>query len=97
MGGSLRPLGGQNFLEPLAFGVAPVIGPHWSNFDWVGRGIVDAGLVYEEPDAHAVAARMAALLARPRSRRAVAKGVAAYVAKHGGGVGVACKAIAEYL
>ena len=97
VGGSLRPLGGQNFLEPLACGVAPVIGPHWSNFDWVGRGIVDAGLVYEEPDAHAVASRMAALLARPRSRAAVIRKTAAYVSEHGGGVGVACEAIAEYL
>ena len=34
VGGSLAPLGGQNFLEPLIYGVRPVIGPHWDNFRW---------------------------------------------------------------
>lgn len=47
IGGSLAKLGGQNFLEPLVFGLRPIIGPHWRNFAWVGREIVTAGLVVE--------------------------------------------------
>ena len=34
VGGSLAPLGGQNFLEPLALGRIPCCGPHLDNFAW---------------------------------------------------------------
>ncbi len=45
VGGSLAPLGGQNFLESLAAGVIPAIGPSWENFTWVGQGMVERGLL----------------------------------------------------
>ncbi len=45
VGGSLAPLGGQNFLEALINGVRPVIGPHWGNFAWVGPEVHTRGLV----------------------------------------------------
>jgi 3-deoxy-D-manno-octulosonic-acid transferase len=51
VGGSLVNLGGQNFLEPLVFGLKPIIGPYWKNFAWVGRDIVTSGLVHEIADA----------------------------------------------
>ncbi len=35
VGGSLEPLGGQNFLEPLAAGTAPYVGKYLDNFLWV--------------------------------------------------------------
>lgn len=42
VGGSLAPLGGQNFLEPLVYGVIPHTGVHLHNFLWTfetqGRG-----------------------------------------------------------
>ncbi len=47
VGGSLENLGGQNFLEPLVFGLKPIIGPYWKNFAWVGREILASGLVQE--------------------------------------------------
>lgn len=34
VGGSLAPLGGQNFLEALAAGRVPCCGPHLDNFAW---------------------------------------------------------------
>ena len=49
VGGSLARLGGQNFLEPLAQGVLPCVGPHTRNFDWIGREIFD-DLVFRSPD-----------------------------------------------
>jgi 3-deoxy-D-manno-octulosonic-acid transferase len=42
VGGSLARLGGQNFLEPLAQGVSPCVGPHTRNFDWVGEEIFES-------------------------------------------------------
>ena len=35
VGGSLAPLGGQNFLEPLAQGIIPCVGTSLGNFAWV--------------------------------------------------------------
>ncbi len=34
VGGSLKDLGGQNILEPIAWGVATIHGPHMDNFLW---------------------------------------------------------------
>lgn len=34
VGGSLAPLGGQNFLEALSAGRIPCVGPHLTNFAW---------------------------------------------------------------
>ncbi|MDX1270168.1 MAG: glycosyltransferase N-terminal domain-containing protein, partial [Oceanisphaera sp.] len=45
VGGSLAPLGGHNFLEPLLAGIQPVIGPHWHSFGWVGNELFNEGLV----------------------------------------------------
>jgi hypothetical protein len=63
----------------------------------VGRDIVDQGLVREEPDARAVAERMAAIMDQPDQRPAVLDKVAAYARTRGGGTALACQAIAGYL
>ncbi len=47
VGGSLAPLGGQNFLEPLTQGIIPIIGQSWSNFAWVGEEIFTQKLVLQ--------------------------------------------------
>lgn len=47
VGGSLAPLGGQNFLEPLQAGARVVIGPSWHNFYWVGEELMQQGLVHQ--------------------------------------------------
>ncbi len=44
VGASLVPLGGQNFLEPLAKGIIPLVGPHIDNFRWIGEELFDEGL-----------------------------------------------------
>ncbi|MBU1003353.1 MAG: 3-deoxy-D-manno-octulosonic acid transferase [Proteobacteria bacterium] len=93
VGGSLRPLGGQNFLEPLSHGVVPCIGPHWSNFSWIGQGIVDQGLVHVVHSPGELATQMAKTLARPRKREAVRGKVNAYVDSHRGGTAKALKLI----
>jgi len=93
VGGSLRPLGGQNFLEPLCHGVVPVIGPHWANFAWIGRGVVDQGLAVEVTTPAELAERMTKQLARPQKRETVQKKVAAYVDSRRGGTRTALDAI----
>jgi len=97
VGGSLVPLGGQNFLEPLTHGVVPCTGPHWSNFAWIGRDIVDQGLVVEVDGPGELAERMARTLARPRKREAVQKKVGAYVNSRRGGTATALECILGHI
>jgi 3-deoxy-D-manno-octulosonic-acid transferase len=94
VGGSLAPLGGQNFLEALNGGVRPVIGPHWTNFAWVGRDLVSAGLVHEVPDWQAAADALVTHLRQPAARGQIREQAAAYIRARQGGTartaGVVC-------
>jgi 3-deoxy-D-manno-octulosonic-acid transferase len=97
VGGSLAPLGGQNFLEALNGGVRPVIGPHWTNFAWVGRGLLTDGLVREVPDWRAAADALTAHLRESIPRRQIRARAAAYVRARQGGTARACGLISELL
>lgn len=97
LGGSLAELGGQNFLEPLAHGVIPVIGPSWSNFAWVGAEIFDAGLARREKHWQGVLSSLAELALNPPPRAAVLQEAERYAKSRRGGALAACQAVAEYL
>jgi 3-deoxy-D-manno-octulosonic-acid transferase len=69
VGGSLVNHGGQNILEPAAWGLAPVYGPHLQNFRWA-QGILEearAGTMIR--DASSLAAALRRLLDHPELRR----------------------------
>ena len=97
VGGSLAPLGGQNFLEPVARGILPVIGPHWDNFAWVGREIVRQGLVREASDWRQAAEALVAILRSPPSRQAQQQAGWAYLQARRGGSAQACREIEKLL
>jgi 3-deoxy-D-manno-octulosonic-acid transferase len=97
VGGSLRPLGGQNFLEPLAHGIVPVIGPHWSNFYWVGDDIMEQGLVQRTGGPEEAAQELLRLLRRPAPKTRVAARFAGYVEKRRGGARMAAETVAEII
>ena len=97
VGGSLAPLGGQNFLEPLTCGVVPVIGPHWSNFAWAGREAFDSGLVVEARDAADAAAAVVRILKDKPARKGVAAKARAYIRDRSGGAEATAKQVAHFL
>lgn len=98
IGGTLAPVGGQNFLEPLTCGIRPFIGPHWKNFDWVGREIIDAGLVHEVSDEKELCDAVSESLAKPSEKRgAVRKAALEYMHSRQGGTRKACQAIEKFL
>lgn len=97
IGGSLADLGGQNFLEPLAHGVTPVIGPSWSNFAWVGHEIFECGLARREQDAAGVLDALCALADTPPDRQDVRRRAESYAQSRRGGADAACQAVAECL
>lgn len=93
VGGSLARLGGQNFLEPLAQGVIPAVGPHLRNFDWVGEEIFK-DLVARAADP----ARLATILLSPAPPRdEVRTKFQAYVRARQGATQASIAILAPYL
>lgn len=68
-GGSFAPLGGQNFLEPLAYGIVPHSGVHLHNFLWVfekrEKNLAEENLLYLHSSVSMLAK---ALLAQPEKK-----------------------------
>ena len=97
VGGSLAPLGGQNFLEPLTCGVTPVTGPHWKNFAWVGRDIIDSGLAVEASDWQDALESLKKIIDHPPSRREVSAAAKGYIRDRRGGAEAVSKQVADFL
>jgi len=93
VGGSLAPTGGQNFLESLAQGVIPCIGPWWSNFSWVGRDILDQGLVKQVSGPEELIQALSSSLRSPQSRDKVFDRFKKYLHQRQGGAKEALAAI----
>jgi 3-deoxy-D-manno-octulosonic-acid transferase len=97
VGGSLAPLGGQNFLEPLTCGIIPVTGPSLHNFAWVGTGIFDSDLAVRADDADGVCQALLRLLDNPPRPADVKKTVRQYIRSRRGGAKTVCKHIAQFI
>ena len=93
VGGSLAPLGGQNFLEALVSGVIPIIGPSWENFAWVGREIVDSGLLRVAEDWKQVADLLLKDLVSSLPRKDVMDAALQFIQARRGGTETACRRI----
>jgi 3-deoxy-D-manno-octulosonic-acid transferase len=65
VGGSLVPHGGQNILEPAAWGRAPIYGPNLQNFLWAQSIIEAAGAGIMVQDAASLAQAVRGLLDQP--------------------------------
>ena len=97
VGGSLAPLGGQNFLEPLISGVRPVIGPFWETFQWVGSEIIELGLVQEVADWRAASETLCRDLTQPAAKDQVRRDALRYIEARRGGTAAACELIGQHL
>jgi len=97
VGGSLKPCGGQNFLEPLAFGVTPCVGPFIENFKWVGRYLFDEGLVIMVKDKKELARCLIQNAIGETDREGIKKRFQAFLASKKGGTKTAVSAILNFL
>ncbi len=97
VGGSLAPLGGQNFLEVLATGLVPVTGPFWDNFIWAGEEIIKKGLLCLENDWEKVAKKLSQQLSQPQSREIIFEKMTEYLSIRQGGTQFACDHIKKML
>ena len=97
VGGSLVPLGGQNFLEALNYGVIPVTGPFRDNFSWVGSEIVNEGLLRVAEDWKGVSDALVEIMENPPPRKKVISGAGKYMKSRQGGADFACRVIEDLL
>lgn len=97
VGGSLAPLGGQNFLEPLTCGLKPVIGPSWSNFYWVGSEIIEQRLVLQAADWQETADLLLRNVSDSPDRQQIRQSIISYVENRKGGTHSVCNAIKDLL
>jgi 3-deoxy-D-manno-octulosonic-acid transferase len=97
VGGSLAPLGGQNFLEALVCGIRPVIGPSWENFIWVGTEIMDCGLLQVAGSWQEAAALLLKDMESPAPRDEIINQSLEYIKERQGGAEKACRAIAALI
>lgn len=97
VGGSLVPLGGQNFLEPLICGISPIIGQSWEDFRWVGDQIFENGLVRIVADWKEAAALLIGDIKNPKPKHEIRKAALDYMNARRGGTLTACRMINELL
>lgn len=97
VGGSLAPLGGQNFLEPLAQGVVPVIGPAWDNFAWAADLVAPDGPVQVAENPAEVAQYLTRQAVAPQDRAAVRQTFREAVLRHQGGASLLWAAVREVI
>ena len=97
VGGSLTPLGGQNFLEALISGTRPVIGPSWENFAWVGTEIIEAGLLRVADNWQEVAILLMEDMEKSPPRNEIIERSLEYFKDRQGGTQKACRAITALL
>ncbi|MCX5889359.1 MAG: 3-deoxy-D-manno-octulosonic acid transferase [Deltaproteobacteria bacterium] len=95
VGGSLIPHGGQNLLEPAAWGLSPLYGPHLENFRWAQAILEEAGAGLEVSDAASLAAAAANLLQDPERRRELGSKAQAALTPHQGAARRQAELIAE--
>ncbi|MBF0134009.1 MAG: 3-deoxy-D-manno-octulosonic acid transferase [Magnetococcales bacterium] len=84
VGGSLIPHGGQNMLEPAAWGVPTVFGPHTFNFKDVVRLLLEAGGAMEVQDAEGLFDALNRLLNEPSTWERMGKAARQVVESNAG-------------
>jgi 3-deoxy-D-manno-octulosonic-acid transferase len=97
VGGSLAPLGGQNFLEAMMCGTRPVMGPSWENFLWIGDEIIDSGLLRVVDNWQAAAAQLIKDMDHPAPRDEIISRSLGYIKNRRGGTAQACSAIIDLM
>lgn len=93
VGGSLKPFGGQNFIEPAIQGAVTVTGPCYDDFAWVGDELFQKKIVIRKNNWQSIARTIIYTLNNP-AERADRKNLAArYLQSNQGGTKQACNEI----
>ena len=93
VGGSLKPLGGQNFIEPAIQGSVIVTGPYYDDFAWATDEIFKKGIVIKKNNWKAVAQTIIEALESPADRSGSKRMALEYLNSNQGGTQQACDEI----
>ncbi len=93
IGGSLVPTGGHNPLEPAAWRVPVLTGPHVHNFDEVYADLLDAGGARVVHDADELGAAVGVWLADPDAARAAGEAAFAVLESNRGAAARSAEAV----
>jgi len=97
VGGSLAPLGGQNFIEAFMNGVVPVTGPSISNFLWTGEEVFKNDLVKKGDNREEVLQLLANSLENPVDKALIQQKADNYIGLKQGGSSKTCQYIVALL
>jgi 3-deoxy-D-manno-octulosonic-acid transferase len=97
VGGSLAPLGGQNFIEAFMNGVIPVTGPSISNFLWTGEEVFLSGLVQKGNTKEEVLQLLVTILKNPTDKALIQQKADNYIHSKQGGTRKTCQYIVDLL
>lgn len=97
VGGSLKPLGGQNFLEPSVQGAPTITGPYYDDFAWAGEQIFNKKIVIKEKEYYSVAETMLKILNNPGSYPDQKERALQYIKTNLGGTSQVCLEILSAL
>lgn len=97
VGGSLCNWGGHNFLEPLMTGIRPITGPNWQHFAWIGKEIVETGLVEEVQNEQELVEALLKRLHNKEDKKEILNRTEKHLTKKRGGTADTCAAIMQYL
>lgn len=97
IGGSLVPHGGQNILEPAAWGRAPIYGPHMGNFLWAQAILEEAGAGIMITDAVSLAHAVKRFLDQPEVAAELGRQAQAALLPHQGAARRQAKLIADLI
>ncbi len=97
VGGSLAPLGGQNFIEVFMNGVVPITGPSISDFLWTGPEVLSDGLIRKGESKEEVLSLLIDSLENPMDKLILQQKADSYIAKKQGGSRITCEYIESLL
>lgn len=93
VGGSLKPLGGQNFIEPAMQGAITITGPYYDDFAWATEQIFSKKIVIKKQTPDGICDAILSGLKDPSHRSCRIKLCKDYVQSNMGGTQHACREI----
>ncbi len=97
VGGSLKPLGGQNYIEPAMKGAVTVTGPYYDDFAWAGDEIFNKKIIIKKKSWRAVAKTIHKNLENPVNKTDQILLTQNYIKSNQGGTLQACNEILKSL
>jgi 3-deoxy-D-manno-octulosonic-acid transferase len=84
MGGSLLPLGGQNFIEACALGRPIILGEHTFNFQQASADVIDSGAAIRITDVSGLVKAMDLLLSSHQAKEEMSTNALDFANQHTG-------------